>query len=383
MKKLLLLFWLGSLFYACSDSDSIIGDTPDTPDKPITPDVPDVVYKRFAFDYAELADHLNKDFTSVCQEFEKYVAEQQKNESIDSYDLGAYIKTESDSLLLLVTFHKDAKEQLGSVTAKLEEGQSTSAEFIAWKYFLENSEHLKLGRFLGTKYKSPQGSGVIQTVEDTLSKISENTSDQTLAHAIFGVIPLNVYAVAGMESGHFTATILNSYFSIDYPQMRSWIGTSHDEFAKKYYLLGNKINMFGDLYVYFDYAKDILGNIFTLSVHADQNLEKISEVDAYVSLDYNDAEQQMAIWRMYVSQYEQLGLGTFCRAYCTDGAGEKKQSFANIEEVIAYVDANHRPEPEQGGVIVVFCDGEIATSLVLNGKFIYVLLNEDKTQAQD
>jgi len=38
-------------------------------------------------------------------------------------------------------------------------------------------------------------------------------------------------------------------------------------------ILGNKINAFGDLYVYFDYAKDAAGNTFTVDVHADKNGE--------------------------------------------------------------------------------------------------------------
>ena len=58
--------------------------------------------------------------------------------------------------------------------------------------------------------------------------------------------------------------------------MRRWLGGDHAAFAAEYFILGNKINAFGDLYVYFDYAKDAAGNTFTVDVHADKNGEKIS-----------------------------------------------------------------------------------------------------------
>ena len=85
---------------------------------------------------------------------------------------------------------------------------------------------------------------------------------------------------------------MNSYLSLDYPAMRRWLGGDHAAFAAEYYILGNKINAFGDLLRLLDYAKDAAGNTFTVDVHADKNGEKISEIDVYVSTERNDADKQ-------------------------------------------------------------------------------------------
>ena len=138
----------------------------------------------------------------------------------------------------------------------------------------------------------------------------------------------------------------------------------------------DKINAFGDLYVYFYYAKDAAGNTFTVDVHADKNGEKISEIDVYVSADRNDADKQLAIWKEYARDYADKGLGAFKEAYTTDSWGDRKETFADLAAAVAHVESNGRPGPFDGGIIVVFEADGVATNLVMNQQYIYLLIKD-------
>lgn len=210
--------------------------------------------------------------------------------------LGSYLKTPTDSILLTLCVEKDDYDNVKTITAAPED---PAKSLDVWQYCLTSAEALRLGTFLGTKYKSPSSSGVFQTIDDTLNHIAQHGTAETLACTIFGVVPQAAYAVFQLDNGAFSARLMNSYLKLDYPAMRRWLGGDHAAFAAEYYVLGNKINAFGDLYVYFYYAKDAAGNTFTVDVHADKNGEKISEIDVYVSADRNDADKQLAIWKEY------------------------------------------------------------------------------------
>lgn len=287
--------------------------------------------------------------------------------------LGSYLKTPTDSILLTLLAEKDNYGKVGIVRAVPE---NTAKHPDVWKYCLTDAETLRLGAFLGTKYKSPSSSGVFQTIDDTLNHIAQHGTAETLACTIFGVIPQAAYAVFELDNGVFSAQFMNSYLTLDYPSMRRWLGGDHAAFASDYYILGNKINAFGDLYVYFDYAKDADGNTFTVDVHADKNGEKISEIDVYVSAERNDADKQLAVWKQYARNYADKGLGAFKEAYTTDSWGEKKETFADLAAAIAHVEANGRPGAFDGGIIVVFETDGVATNLVMNQQYIYLLIKD-------
>ena len=265
--------------------------------------------------------------------------------------LGSYLKTPTDSILLTLCVEKDDYDNVKTITAAPED---PAKSLDVWQYCLTSAEALRLGTFLGTKYKSPSSSGVFQTIDDTLNHIAQHGTAETLACTIFGVVPQAAYAVFQLDNGAFSARLMNSYLKLDYPAMRRWLGGDHAAFAAEYYVLGNKINAFGDLYVYFYYAKDAAGNTFTVDVHADKNGEKISEIDVYVSADRNDADKQLAIWKEYARDYADKGLGAFKEAYTTDSWGDRKETFADLAAAVAHVESNGRPGPFDGGIIVVF-----------------------------
>ena len=287
--------------------------------------------------------------------------------------MGGYLKTGSDSLLLTILVEKDPYDNIGQIQAVPED---PAKELGLWEYCLTDAETLNLGNFLGTKYRSPSSSGVFQTIDEALNHIAQHGTTGTLTCTLFGVVPNAAYAVVWLDEGAASVCLTNSYLTLDYPLMRGWLGSDHAQFANDHYALGNKINAFGDLYVYFYYAKDSAGNTFTVDVHADKNGANISEIDAYVSTDRNDADQQLAIWKDYAQHYDRFGLGTFKEAYTTDSWGDKKDTFADMAAVIAHIGANGRPGAFDGGIIAVFEADGIATNLVMNQQFIYLLIKD-------
>ena len=260
--------------------------------------------------------------------------------------LGSYLKTPTDSILLTLCVEKDDYDNVKTITAAPED---PAKSLDVWQYGLTASETLRLGAFLGTKYKSPSSSGVFQTIDDTLNHIAQHGTAETLACTIFGVVPQAAYAVFQLDNGAFTARLMNSYLKLDYPAMRRWLGGDHAAFAAEYYNLGNKIN-------------------------ADKTGEKISEIDVYVSTERNDADKQLTIWKEYARDYADKSLGAFKEAYTTDSWGDRKETFADLAAAVAHVETNGRPGPFDGGIIVVFEADGVATNLVMNQQYIYLLI---------
>jgi len=67
------------------------------------------------------------------------------------------------------------------------------------------------------------------------------------------------------------------------PAMRRWLGGDHAAFAAEYYILGNKINAFGDLYVYFQ---------LKVAVHEPGGEGPVVELEDGVCGLWNDAEDR-------------------------------------------------------------------------------------------
>ena len=138
--------------------------------------------------------------------------------------LGSYLKTPTDSILLTLCVEKDDYDNVKTITAAPED---PAKSLDVWQYCLTSAEALRLGTFLGTKYKSPSSSGVFQTIDDTLNHIAQHGTAETLACTIFGVVPQAAYAVFQLDNGTFSARLMNSYLKLDYPAMRRWLGGDH------------------------------------------------------------------------------------------------------------------------------------------------------------
>ena len=86
--------------------------------------------------------------------------------------------------------------------------------------------------------------------------------------------------------------------------------------------------------------------------------------------------QQLAIWKEYARDYADKGLGAFKEAYTTDSWGDRKETFADLAAAVAHVESNGRPGPFDGGIIVVFEADGVATNLVMNQQYIYLLIKD-------
>lgn len=327
---------------------------------------------RIAFDSPALASSLNTDFDTFCSEHAAYSATVRSAAS-DGFRMYGYLKAGGDSILLHITAEEDIYGRVGSITAAPEDHKN---DLPLWKHYITNAETLNLGRFLGTKFKTPTSSGVHQTVEDTVNLIESGGTTGVETYTLFGVIPGQAYATAILDKGVFRVMLTNSYLTLDYPVMRTWLGGDHAAFATKYYILGNKLNLWGNIYVNFSSARDRNANAFYVDVHADKEGLKITEIDIYADPEKNTAEELLAIWKDYAAHADDYGLGTFKEAYTTDTFGGKKDGFASLDEVRAHVDEKGRPGAFDGGIIVVFEADGIATNLVMNAQYIYLLMKD-------
>ena len=358
--------FMGLSLTACSDDD------------PTDPGIPDQAQpKRIEFSYTSFAKELNKDYSMLCDAYKEYVVPTEtKAETEESFVIGAYVNVApDDSMLLHITFRPDHFGKVSDITAKIDRETNVNVMKL-WSYFMNNAEELQLGQFLGTKFSSPAGGGIYQTLEESIKQINNSTYKNMETYTMFGVAPAT-YAVVANKLGHFEAHVTNSFYKFDIGLLRSLIGQNHDAFYQQNKIIGNKINFFGNLYVYFYRALDLEENIFQMEVHADKDLTNISEVDVYICSEeevYSPA-QQLDIWKKYLSNHASLHLGKFVRAFRTDSEGSRVKNFASTEDIIAYIDANGRPEKEQGGIISIFESDGLRTSMVLNADFAYLIIN--------
>ena len=97
--------------------------------------------------------------------------------------LGSYLKTPTDSILLTLCVEKDDYDNVKTITAAPED---PAKSLDVWQYGLTASETLRLGAFLGTKYKSPSSSGVFQTIDDVAKGEIRNKIRDLLGAFMFG-----------------------------------------------------------------------------------------------------------------------------------------------------------------------------------------------------
>lgn len=326
---------------------------------------------RLEFDAPALAAKLNTDFESFRTSCEKYATTSSSGADLE---LKGYVWADQDSVLLRIAVTEDRYGNVGRIDA-LAEKHNTEAEISLWRYFLTNADALQLGSFLGTKHRETSGSGVFQTIDETIANIDNNGTDDIYSYTIFGVIPGNAYAVFSLEDGLFSASLMNNYLTLDYPVMRGWLGGDHAAFAQEHYIIGNKMNVFGNIYVYFDSARDLQGNQFTADVNADAEGSLIADIELYLSSSY-DATQQLAIWKQYATGAETLGLGTFKEACTVDNFGEVTGTFASADEAVAHVEQNGRPGAFDDNVKVAFEADGVTTELLLKASEITVQLKK-------
>lgn len=360
---------LAYLFVGCSDgSDDNIG-APVVPE-PETPAEPEIF--RTAFECKTFAEALDTDFDEFKTAYGKFVLPENRTEqAAGRLSLGGYLKTPTDSVLLRITVSENADAKVEAIEAAAEDA---SLGRSLWEYFLTDSETLGLGSFLGTKYKGKTEGGVFQTIEETLQYVAANGMDDLRMCTLFGVVPGKAYAVPTIDRNGVKVELMKNYLPIDHSGLRGWIGGSYDDFADRHYVIGNKISLWGDNYVYIDYALDKAGNIFSAEFHTDADLQSVTHIVLNLAYEKYDAQTQLNIWKQYVKGDVDFALGTFKEAYKSDGFGGKGEAFESQDALIAHVEKNGRPGAFDGSYVVEFEQDGIITTLTLKSLYTQLVI---------
>lgn len=322
---------------------------------------------RIAFRSDVLAAALDTDFETFRTENEIYATKNQPDDG--AFVMGGYLKTDVDSILFRITVERNSYGKVGSISGAPENQQQMQT---LWEYYMTNSETLGLGKFLGTKYRGATEGGVLQTIEESLQYVATNGTENLLMSGVFSVVPGKAYAVPTIENDAFRVQLMENYLTLDYAVATQWIGADYQQFAETYYILGNKMSLWGTNYIYFDYALDLAGNAFNVDVNGDAESAVITSVRA--SLDYGkyDAATQLAIWKSYAGGDAVLNLGTFKEAYRQSSFGGTPEMFDDAAAAIAYVEEHGRPGGFDPDVIVVYEQGGHTVTITLKSLYTYV-----------
>jgi len=363
---------LSYLFVGCSDSNDGLGDA-DTPVEP-EPEVPvEPTILRTAFDCKTFAEALDTDFDEFKVVYGEFILPEDRAEQTNGLSLGGYLKTPTDSILLRITVAENADGKIETIAAAAED---ESVDRSLWEYYLNNYETLGLGSFLGVKYTGKTEGGVFQTIQEALQYVANNGTEGLRMCTLFGVIPGKAYAVPTIAENGVEVELMKNYLPIDYSVLRAQLGESYDGFADRYYVIGNKMSLWGDNYIYIDYALDDAGNAFSAEICTDAELQSITRINLDLAYERYDAETQLNIWKQYVKGDANFALGTFKEAYKSDGFGGKGASFESQDALIAYVEQHGRPGAFDGNYVVEFEQDGIITTLTLKSLYTQLVIKK-------
>lgn len=329
-------------------------------------------FDRIDVECRTLSNSLGADFAQFASSQSSYIIKDLTTE--ESVTLGGTFSLEGEEIQLHVTAEEDVYGNVGSITI-VPEDEKMDKDLFA--YFLNNYESLNFGQWLGAKYNVTEedgssAGGVYQTVEETL-KLVESSSDLKglLVCAVFGVAPGKAYAVPTIKDGRFCIQLIKNYLLLDYSRLYELIGGDYQAFAADNYIIGSKMSLFGTNYFYCDYALDLAGYAFNCDVNADADAALITSIS--LNFASTKTDEQLDMWKAYVSAPETLNLGSFKEAY-TSSFGAKGQTFSSPEAVLEYVESNGRPKSGfDPNIVVVF--GSDKASLTITLKSLSVEMN--------
>lgn len=247
-------------------------------------------------------------------------------------------------------------------------GQSAGQDAAVWESLVSSFRDLKLGTFLGTKFKdyTTGEGGVKQTTEETLPLLTSEAN--MLIFPIFG-IQKTVYCCPVMDKDKFRVELCRNYLALDFSTLGRYVGSNIDEVLQEYYAIGNKV-LFGTAmsYIYFDSAIDAKGNSYTAYFDSDKTLETILEISVYVP----ENDQTITRWKDMLQNYADYNLGTLTSIYVTDAFGDKVQDLADAQAAFDLYEANGRAN----GIIATFTTAYGSNSLILNKDYCYVILRK-------
>lgn len=320
---------------------------------------------RMEFEYDKYADMIDSDIKEFAKIHEAYTNSYYPEQGF--FAMNAYYEIEGQEIPLSLVASADKSGKIQMIYAQAEDA---SYDKKLWDHFISKSEDL--GPFFGTKYTAKENSGLFQSVDETISYVEEKGVNDLLICAIFNMVPGKAYFVPMYEHNRFMALISRSYLSLDYNDARKWIGADYQAFALKYYLQGNKLSAWGSNYIYFDYVKDMAGNVFHLDVNTDQESKVITSLKASLDYEYyTDDSKEIDVWKAYARGDKELGLGEF-KSACTMSWGSVGMSFERQEDVIKYVEENGRPGGFDPDVVLTYEKDGMTTTITLKSLYMYV-----------
>lgn len=319
---------------------------------------------RTEFDYSAFAATLGTDFSNCAQTYNEFVSSSEEGTLV----LNGFFKTdETTSVPVKITLTEDKYGKVGEVYA---EPEDNAVALDLWTWFIDNSE--SLGAFFGAKYKTATDAGLFQTVDETRSYVEKNGISGLTMYTFFNFVKGSTYLLPVLEKNSFKLLLTPSFFTLDYDEVAGWPGSSYQTLADKYYILSNKLSAWGSNYIYFDYAKDLKGNVFNIDANGDANSEKVTSVKATLDIDVvTDKDAQLAAWKSYALGDEALSLGTFKSAYKSSW-GSNAGSFESAEEAVKYVETNGRPGGFDPDIVVVYDKGNTTVTITLKSLYLYV-----------
>lgn len=321
--------------------------------------------QRTEFDYSKYATMIDGDLKPFAKDHEAYTNIFYPDQGV--FGFNAYYELGDRQIPMSVVASADPYGKIEMIYAQAENPADDAA---LWDHFLSNADDL--GTFFGTKYTADKTSGLFQSVEETVKYVDEKGIDMLLICAIFNNVPGKTYVVPMYEHHRFMLLLSRSYLKLDYDVARNWIGSDYNSLALTYYLQGNKLSAWGSNYIYFDYVKDMAGNVFHLDVNTDQECKKVLSLKASLDYEYyTDDSKELDVWKAYARGDKELGLGEFKSAYKASW-GSNVGSFDSQEEVVAYVEKNGRPGGFDPDIVVTYQKEGMTTTVTLKSLYMYV-----------
>ena len=354
MKKLFISFALvvAALFVGCDNKDDV-GKT----------------FLRHDFDASTFAIELGGDFEEFRQANADYIIESKSTEN--RFVMGGYVEIDGVKSRLRIAVKKSRYGKVESIVATPEDSSHSKT---LMEYYLAHSDEESLGNWQGANWKKISGgmqtNGICQFVDEVLMKMAAGLDNLTI-DALYSVISGRAYAAVTIENAVFKLSLIESFYRIDFDVLTEVLDSSWSKLQSDNRFTSYKMN-FGTLnYIWFDYALDVMDNIFNVSAYTDE--QKLFTKTIRLTMPEEVASDvHVEAWKHYVEGDEILSLGEFRKAYLAESNGTEVSPLASQQAVLEYVETNGRPGDFDYHVVVEYLKGDMNIVIDLGPKYVTI-----------
>lgn len=354
MKRLFISFVLAvaALFVGC-DNNKEAGES----------------FLRHDFDAATFALELGEDFEEYRQINADYIIESKSTEN--RFVMGGYVEIDGVKSMLRIAVKKSRYGKVESIVATPEDSSHSKTLML---YYLNNSDAENLGNWQGANWKKISGGmqtgGVYQFVDNALQQIAAGLENLTI-DALYAIVSGRAYASVTIENAAFKLSLVESFYRIDFDVLTEVLGSSWSKLQSDNRYTSYKMN-FGTLnYIWFDYALDVMDNVFNVSAYTDE--QKLFTQTIRLTMPEDIASDvQVEAWKHYVQGDEVLALGEFRKAYLAESNGTEVSPLASQQAVLEYVETNGRPDAFAYHVVVEYLKGDMNIVITLDPKYVTI-----------